>query len=82
MLRLKRYPLRSFSRKLPAIWPKSFLDRYFALEGRHVQFNVVETANHEDTRIHPGKYPDLAVRVAGYRVCKSGSNPDLRAAYH
>lgn len=39
---------------------------YFELGGRHVQFNVVDTATLEDARDHPERYPDLVVRVSGY----------------
>jgi pyruvate-formate lyase len=31
-----------------------------------VQLNVLDPAMLEDAREHPGKYPDLVVRVAGY----------------
>ncbi|MDI6873456.1 MAG: pyruvate formate lyase family protein [Actinomycetota bacterium] len=45
----------------------SFLiDGYFVLGGRHVQFNVVDTATLKDAQAHPEKYPDLVVRVSGY----------------
>jgi formate C-acetyltransferase len=44
----------------------SLVRGYFALGGRHVQFNVVDTATLEDAQAHPEKYPDLVVRVSGY----------------
>ncbi|MBU4385952.1 MAG: glycyl radical protein, partial [Actinobacteria bacterium] len=44
----------------------SLVEGYFALGGRHVQFNVVDTATLEDAQAHPEKYPDLVVRVSGY----------------
>ena len=42
------------------------IEGYFALGGRHVQFNVVSTETLRDAQAHPEKYPDLAVRVSGY----------------
>ena len=42
------------------------VEGYFALGGRHVQFNVVDTATLRDAQEHPEKYPDLVVRVSGY----------------
>lgn len=44
----------------------SMIEAYFALGGRHVQFNVVDTATLEDAQAHPERYPDLVVRVSGY----------------
>jgi formate C-acetyltransferase len=39
---------------------------FFSQGGMQVQFNVVDPEILEDARRHPGKYPDLVVRVAGY----------------
>lgn len=39
---------------------------YFEMGGRHVQFNVVDTATLKDAQAHPENYPDLVVRVSGY----------------
>ncbi len=44
----------------------SLVEGYFALGGRHVQFNVVDTATLRDAQAHPERYPDLVVRVSGY----------------
>lgn len=44
----------------------SLVEGYFAIGGRHVQFNVVDTATLKDAQAHPEKYPDLVVRVSGY----------------
>jgi len=41
---------------------RTFLDR----GGWHIQFNVVDAATLRDAQEHPGKYPTLMVRVAGY----------------
>ncbi len=39
---------------------------YFALDGHHVQFNVVDTATLRKAQANPGEYRNLLVRVAGY----------------
>lgn len=39
---------------------------YFEQGGMQVQFNVIDPELLEDARRHPGKYPGLVVRVAGY----------------
>jgi pyruvate-formate lyase len=44
----------------------SMIEAYFVMGGRHVQFNVVDTATLKDAQAHPEKYPDLVVRVSGY----------------
>ena len=44
----------------------SLVEGYFSLGGRHVQFNVVDTATLKDAQVHPERYPDLVVRVSGY----------------
>ena len=39
---------------------------YFANGGKHVQFNVVDSATLRDAQLHPEAHRDLVVRVAGY----------------
>ena len=39
---------------------------YFRMDGHHVQFNVVTAETLRDAQLHPEKYRDLIVRVAGY----------------
>ncbi len=39
---------------------------YFEQGGMQVQFNIIDSEVLEDARRHPGKYPGLVVRVAGY----------------
>ncbi len=39
---------------------------YFAMDGHHIQFNVVTAATLRDAQKHPEKYRDLIVRVAGF----------------
>jgi trans-4-hydroxy-L-proline dehydratase len=39
---------------------------YFSLNGHHIQFNVVNAETLKEAKLHPEKYRDLIVRVAGY----------------
>ncbi len=39
---------------------------YFRMNGHHIQFNVVSADTLRDAQLHPEKYQDLIVRVAGY----------------
>jgi formate C-acetyltransferase len=39
---------------------------YFAMDGHHLQFNVVDRATLLEAQAHPELYPELIVRVAGY----------------
>jgi pyruvate formate-lyase/glycerol dehydratase family glycyl radical enzyme len=39
---------------------------YFRLDGHHIQFNVVTADTLREAQLHPEKYGDLIVRVAGY----------------
>jgi pyruvate formate-lyase/glycerol dehydratase family glycyl radical enzyme len=39
---------------------------YFALDGHHVQFNVVDAATLRSAQVNPEEYRSLIVRVAGY----------------
>ena len=39
---------------------------YFALDGHHIQFNVVNASTLREAQTHPELYRDLIVRVAGY----------------
>jgi formate C-acetyltransferase len=48
---------------------------YFAMDGHHIQFNVVNADTLRDAQKQPDKYRDLIVRVAGYSdyFCDLGS---------
>ena len=39
---------------------------YFAMDGHHIQFNVVARQTLINAQKHPEDYKDLIVRVAGY----------------
>ena len=42
------------------------IQAYFDQGGAHIQFNVMDKNILRDAQIHPEKYPNLLVRVAGY----------------
>ncbi len=51
---------------------------YFKLDGHHIQFNVVTAETLRDARLHPEKYRDLIVRVAGYSDYFVDLSPELQ----
>ena len=44
----------------------SLIRSYFAMDGHHIQFNVVDRQTLINAQKHPEDYKDLIVRVAGY----------------
>ncbi|MCD8049022.1 MAG: glycyl radical protein [Clostridia bacterium] len=44
----------------------SLIRTYFAMDGHHIQFNVIDRQTLLDAQAHPEEYKDLIVRVAGY----------------
>ena len=44
----------------------SLIRSYFAMDGHHIQFNVVDRQTLIDAQKHPEDHRDLIVRVAGY----------------
>jgi len=51
---------------------------YFALDGHHIQFNVVNADTLRDAQKHPELYRDLIVRVAGYSDYFNDLGEDLQ----
>ena len=51
---------------------------YFALDGHHIQFNVVNADTLKDAQKHPELYRDLIVRVAGYSDYFNDLGEDLQ----
>lgn len=51
---------------------------YFRMDGHHIQFNVVDAATLRDAQVHPERYRDLIVRVAGYSDYFVDLNPALQ----
>ena len=44
----------------------SLIRSYFAMDGHHVQFNVIDKETLLEAQRHPEEHKDLVVRVAGY----------------
>ena len=44
----------------------SLIRSYFAMDGHHLQFNVVDAETLREAQLYPENYRDLIVRVAGY----------------
>lgn len=44
----------------------SLIRSYFAMDGHHIQFNVIDKETLIEAQKHPEEYRDLIVRVAGY----------------
>ena len=51
---------------------------YFALDGHHIQFNVVNASTLREAQKHPELYRDLIVRVAGYSDYFNDLGEDLQ----
>jgi trans-4-hydroxy-L-proline dehydratase len=51
---------------------------YFAMDGHHIQFNVVNADTLRDAQKHPELYRDLIVRVAGYSDYFNDLGEDLQ----
>ena len=51
---------------------------YFALNGHHIQFNVVNASTLREAQKHPELYRDLIVRVAGYSDYFNDLGEDLQ----
>lgn len=56
----------------------SLVRSYFRLDGHHIQFNVVNAETLKDAKLHPEKYRDLIVRVAGYSDYFNDLGEDLQ----
>lgn len=56
----------------------SLIRSYFRLDGHHIQFNVVTAETLKDAQLHPEKYRDLIVRVAGYSDYFNDLGKDLQ----
>ena len=57
----------------------SLIETYMRRGGFEIQVNVVSTDILRDAQIHPEKYRDLLVRVAGYSDYFIHLNPNMQA---
>ena len=48
------------------------------MDGHHIQFNVVNADTLREAQLHPEKYKDLIVRVAGYSDYFNDLTPELQ----
>ncbi len=51
---------------------------YFDLDGHHIQFNVFDVEKLKEAQLHPEKYENLIVRVAGYSDYFNNLNIELQ----
>ena len=56
----------------------SLIRSYFALDGHHIQFNVVDRHTLIEAQKHPEQYDSLIVRVAGYSDYFKNLSPALQ----
>jgi formate C-acetyltransferase len=56
----------------------SLIRSYFRMDGHHIQFNVVNADTLREAQLHPEKYKDLIVRVAGYSDYFNDLTPELQ----
>ncbi len=58
----------------------AFLEANRLLGNFHIQFNIVDSAELRDAKLHPEKHPDLMVRVAGYCALFTSLIPEVQDA--
>lgn len=58
---------------------QALMSAYFKHGGAQLMVTVVDRGELEDAQIHPEKYPDLIVRVAGYSARFIDLNKDIQA---
>ena len=56
----------------------SMLKTYFDLGGYHVQFNCISTKTLKEAQLHPEKYSDLVIRVAGFSAYFVGLDREVQ----
>ena len=57
---------------------KALFDTYFKKGGCQLMVTCVDQGVLEDAQIHPEKYPDLIVRVAGYSAVFVNISKDIQ----
>jgi pyruvate formate-lyase/glycerol dehydratase family glycyl radical enzyme len=58
----------------------AFLEANRLLGNFHIQFNIVDSVELRDARLHPDKHPNLMVRVAGYCALFTSLIPEVQDA--
>ena len=56
----------------------NMIDKYFAMGGNQMQFNVVSKKTLLDAQKNPDKYANLLVRVAGYSAYFTQLSKDVQ----
>ncbi len=69
--------IRRWKLVIPSI---AFLEANRILGNFHIQFNIVDSAELRDARLHPEKHPNLMVRVAGYCALFTSLIPEVQDA--
>jgi len=54
------------------------IDTFFKNGGQHIQFNLVDTAELLDAKVHPEKHKDLVVRVGGFSAYFVMLSPEIQ----
>lgn len=44
----------------------AYTNAFMSNDGTHVQYNILDSAELKDAKMHPEKYPDLIVRIGGF----------------
>jgi len=58
----------------------AYLEAFRLLGNFHIQFNIVDSAELRDAKLHPEKHQNLMVRVAGYCALFNSLIPDVQDA--
>jgi len=58
----------------------AFLEANRILGNFHIQFNIVDTAELRDAKLHPELHQNLMVRVAGYCALFTSLMPEVQDA--
>jgi pyruvate-formate lyase len=46
--------------------------------GTHIQYNILDTEQLRDAKVHPEEYPDLIVRIGGFSAYFVQLSPDIQ----
>ena len=71
-----KFGAEMFNKNKPII--EALFKTYFNKGGCHLMVTVVDSNALEDAMVHPEKYPDLIVRVAGYSAVFVNLDPSVQ----